>query len=91
MPELPEVEVVRRGLAGHTLGAAIERVTVVDGRSVRRHLAGPVDFIQHLEGAIIADICRRGKYDWVLLARDTGAALKRQVDPLAQVIHLAMS
>lgn len=91
MPELPEVEVVRRGLAGHTLGAAIERVTVVDGRSVRRHLAGPVDFIQQLEGAIIADICRRGKYLWVLLARDAEAAHEGQVAPIALVIHLGMS
>lgn len=91
MPELPEVEVVRRGLAGHTLGARIEKATVVDGRSVRRHLAGPVDFVDQLEGAVIADVCRRGKYLWLLLAQDEQAAAAGQVENLGLVIHLGMS
>ena len=44
MPELPEVEVVRRGLAAHVIGRPIERVDVYHERAVRRHVAGAVDF-----------------------------------------------
>ncbi|WP_369028879.1 DNA-formamidopyrimidine glycosylase family protein, partial [Nocardia farcinica] len=40
MPELPEVEVVRRGLADHVVGHVIESVAVAHPRSVRRHLEG---------------------------------------------------
>lgn len=82
MPELPEVEVVRRGLAGHTLGAVMERVQVVDGRSVRRHEPGPVDFERLLTGLRVADVARRGKYLWLLFEGNEEFAL---------VIHLGMS
>ena len=82
MPELPEVEVVRRGLAGHILGAVLERVQVVDGRSVRRHEAGPVDFERLLTGLRVADVARRGKYLWLLFEGNEEFAL---------VIHLGMS
>ncbi|MDO4898775.1 MAG: bifunctional DNA-formamidopyrimidine glycosylase/DNA-(apurinic or apyrimidinic site) lyase [Rothia sp. (in: high G+C Gram-positive bacteria)] len=91
MPELPEVEVVRRGLAAHTIGAVIDTVTVRDRRSLRRHLAGHEDFIQQLEGATIADICRRGKYLWLLLAQTPEKAACGEVENLALVIHLGMS
>ena len=40
MPELPEVEVVRRGLADHVLERKIAAVTVAHPRAVRRHVAG---------------------------------------------------
>lgn len=82
MPELPEVEVVRRGLAGHILGAVIERVQVLDGRSVRRHEAGPVDFERQLTGLRVADVARRGKYLWLLFENN---------DEWALVVHLGMS
>lgn len=82
MPELPEVEVVRRGLAGHILGAVLERVQVVDGRSVRRHEAGPVDFERLLTGQRIIDVARRGKYLWLLFENNEDFAL---------VVHLGMS
>ena len=44
MPELPEVEVVRRGLQQHVVGRTIDKVSVLHPRAVRRHLAGPADF-----------------------------------------------
>ena len=80
MPELPEVEVVRRGLAQHVVGRRITDVTVLDPRSVRRHLAGPHDFIARLTGRTLVDARRRGKYLW--LAVDEGDAV---------LCHLGMS
>ena len=73
MPELPEVEVVRRGLAEHVAGDVVAGVDVLHPRSVRRHVAGPEDFADRLTGRTIAAARRRGKYLW--LALDDGAAL----------------
>ena len=80
MPELPEVEVVRRGLAQHVVGRSITDVAVLDPRSVRRHLAGPHDFAARLTGRTVVDARRRGKYLW--LALDGGDAV---------LCHLGMS
>lgn len=73
MPELPEVEVVRRGLERHALGRRVETVEVRHPRPVRRHLAGPDDFADRLGGATFTAARRRGKFWW--LATDTGDAL----------------
>ncbi|RAF57409.1 DNA-formamidopyrimidine glycosylase, partial [Burkholderia multivorans] len=43
MPELPEVEVVRRGLDEHVRGRAIASAVVRHPRSARRHVGGPND------------------------------------------------
>ncbi|NEE03639.1 bifunctional DNA-formamidopyrimidine glycosylase/DNA-(apurinic or apyrimidinic site) lyase [Phytoactinopolyspora halotolerans] len=67
MPELPEVEVVRRGLAEHVAGRRIARVDVLHPRAVRRHAAGPADFASSLVGAAIDAPRRRGKYLWLPL------------------------
>ena len=80
MPELPEVEVVRRGLASHVVGRAVTRVEVLDARSLRRHLPGPTDFADRLVGRTVVSAHRRGKYLW--LALDTGDAV---------LCHLGMS
>lgn len=80
MPELPEVEVVRRGLVDHVVGKQLTEVTVHDARSVRRHLAGPVDLAARLAGRTVVDARRRGKYLWLPL--DDGDAL---------LCHLGMS
>ena len=72
MPELPEVEVVRMGLAEHAVGRRIERVTVHHPRSVRRHAPGPADFADRLAGATIAGAERRGKYLWLPLEDSAG-------------------
>ena len=73
MPELPEVEVVRRGLEAHVIGHTVERVRVLHPRPVRRHLAGVADFEQQLVDRRFVSARRRGKYLW--LALDSGDAL----------------
>lgn len=80
MPELPEVEVVRRGLDAHVVGRTVERVDVLDVRSLRRHLAGPHDFAARLEGRTVTAARRRGKFLWLVLDDDTPV-----------VCHLGMS
>lgn len=67
VPELPEVEVVRRGLAAHVLGRPITRVDVAHVRAVRRHVAGAADFSGLLESATLTAARRRGKYLWLPL------------------------
>lgn len=73
MPELPEVEVVRRGLEGHAVGSRITAVEVLHERPVRRHPDGPSGFVTALTGRRIESARRRGKYLWLPL--DNGDAL----------------
>ncbi len=73
MPELPEVEVVRRGLQEWVAGRTIERVEVRHPRAVRRHHAGPADFAARLSGRSVRCASRRGKYLWLPLAGDDDA------------------
>ncbi|MGA8208555.1 MAG: bifunctional DNA-formamidopyrimidine glycosylase/DNA-(apurinic or apyrimidinic site) lyase [Nocardioidaceae bacterium] len=80
MPELPEVEVVRRGLAQHVVGRTIARVQVLHPRPLRRHHAGADDFVAILSGRAVLDARRRGKYLWLPL--DSGDAV---------LAHLGMS
>jgi formamidopyrimidine-DNA glycosylase len=80
MPELPEVEVVRRGLADHVTGRTITSVELRGHRVARRHLAGPQDLADRLAGRRIAAVRRRGKYLWLDLE-----------DALGLVLHLGMS
>lgn len=68
MPELPEVEVVRRGLARWVAGRTVEAVEVLHPRAVRRHPGGGADFAARLRGATIGVPQRRGKYLWLPLA-----------------------
>ncbi|SRR5581483_3570198 len=79
MPELPEVETVRRGLDQHITGRVIGTVTVLHPRAIRRHLAGPLDFASALAGRKIDRVSRRGKYLWLALGDD------------ALLAHLGMS
>ena len=73
MPELPEVEVVRRGLEAHVVGRRIERVDVLHPRPVRRHLAGAADFAALTTERTVLGARRRGKYLWLPL--DSGDAV----------------
>jgi formamidopyrimidine-DNA glycosylase len=73
VPELPEVEVVRRGLEAHVLGRPVHAVEVLHPRPVRRHLPGPDDFAARLTGRTFTAARRRGKYLWLPL--DSGDAL----------------
>jgi formamidopyrimidine-DNA glycosylase len=67
VPELPEVEVVRRGLADHVLDRRVAAVTVAHPRAVRRHVAGAQDFTSRLKDRTITAARRRGKYLWLEL------------------------
>ncbi|WP_460802206.1 bifunctional DNA-formamidopyrimidine glycosylase/DNA-(apurinic or apyrimidinic site) lyase [Microbacterium sp. GXF6406] len=73
MPELPEVEVVRAGLAPAVIGSTVTAVSVLDERALTRHAAGAVDFVARLEGVRIDDARRRGKFLWLPLAGGSDA------------------
>src|SRR5215510_3668623 len=76
MPELPEVETTRRGIAAHLTGDRVTRVLVRESRlrwPVSRSLA------RELRGQRIEQIRRRAKY----LVLDTAAG--------AVILHLGMS
>jgi formamidopyrimidine-DNA glycosylase len=78
MPELPEVETVRRGLEDRVVGRKILHVEVGRERSVRR--VGREAVIHGLLGTTFVDARRRGKY--LLCSLDSGDAV---------MIHLRMS
>ncbi|WP_073485469.1 bifunctional DNA-formamidopyrimidine glycosylase/DNA-(apurinic or apyrimidinic site) lyase [Streptoalloteichus hindustanus] len=75
MPELPEVEVVRRGLHQHVAGRVVAEVEVLHPRAVRRHLPGGADFAARLVGRRFEAARRRGKYLWLDLDGGTEAVL----------------
>jgi formamidopyrimidine-DNA glycosylase len=70
VPELPEVETVRKGLERHVVGRTIRAVQVLHPRAVRRHMAGPEDFAAVVRGRTITAARRRGKYLWLPLVED---------------------
>lgn len=73
MPELPEVEVVRLGLAPAVIGAEITSVAVHDERALTRHPAGAADFAGRLENSRVTAASRRGKFLWLPLSGGTEA------------------
>ncbi|GAA1631308.1 bifunctional DNA-formamidopyrimidine glycosylase/DNA-(apurinic or apyrimidinic site) lyase [Actinoplanes couchii] len=80
MPELPEVETVRMGLAKWVTGRTIATAEVLHPRAIRRHLPGDAHFAAVLAGRTVGEISRRGKYLWLPL--DSGDAI---------IGHLGMS
>jgi formamidopyrimidine-DNA glycosylase len=80
MPELPEVETVRQGLADWVIGRPIAAVEVLHPRAIRRHAPGAGHFADALAGRTITAARRRGKYLWLPL--DDGDAI---------LAHLGMS
>ncbi|MCW4354511.1 bifunctional DNA-formamidopyrimidine glycosylase/DNA-(apurinic or apyrimidinic site) lyase [Hoyosella sp. YIM 151337] len=90
MPELPEVEVVRRGLESHVVGRAIESVEVLHPRAVRRHAAGPADLAARLHGQTFSGAFRRGKYLWLLLNDGQATPLACEASE-SLLVHLGMS
>jgi formamidopyrimidine-DNA glycosylase len=84
VPELAEVEVVRRGLAEAVTGAVIQQIGVTDARSLRLQADGPERFRQ-LEGARLGRPERRGKFLWLPVNAEAGP------DDTALAIHLGMS
>ncbi len=77
MPELPEVETVRRGLAPHLDGARLTRVVA---RRPDLRFPLPEGFVQRLTGARVGALARRGKY--ILAPLDGGDTL---------IMHLGMT
>ncbi|MDN5601426.1 MAG: bifunctional DNA-formamidopyrimidine glycosylase/DNA-(apurinic or apyrimidinic site) lyase [Brachybacterium sp.] len=79
MPELPEVEVVRRGLVPRTVGRTVERIELLDPRIIRRQSGGIDRLRAGLQGTTLTAVVRRGKFLWWRLADpdgvDTGEAL----------------
>lgn len=78
MPELPEVETVRRGLEALVVGRTIEKVVVTGHRSVRRQPPG--ELAAALVGRRLTSAARRGKY--LVVGLDAPGVL---------VVHLRMS
>ncbi|MFD9815273.1 bifunctional DNA-formamidopyrimidine glycosylase/DNA-(apurinic or apyrimidinic site) lyase [Streptomyces sp. NPDC059080] len=102
MPELPEVEVVRRGLDRWVSGRTIDSVEVLHPRAIRRHTAGAADFAARLTGLRIDAARRRGKYLWLPVsgggpaAQTAAEGLAPQITTdvthgLAVLAHLGMS
>ena len=87
MPELPEVEVVRRGLEQHVVGRTIGSVEVLHPRAIRRHAAGRDDFEAATRGLTITAALRRGKYLWLPVAPDPAESVAED----ALLAHLGMS
>jgi len=66
MPELPEVETVRRGLLSHAVGKTITKAEQLHPRALN---ARSVANLESIEGARILDVKRRGKFLWFVLNR----------------------
>lgn len=77
MPELPEVETVRRGLVSLVKGYKISAAHDLHPRALKPESIAPLKSIQ---GAKIVDLSRRGKFLWFVLDR-----------PQVLVAHLGMS
>lgn len=75
MPELPEVEVVRAGLAPAVTGARVEGVEVLDARSIARHDGDAAAFEAALVGRTLGAPERRGKFLWVPIQEGADALL----------------
>jgi formamidopyrimidine-DNA glycosylase len=91
MPELPEVETIRRQLAPHVEGRTLERIKILDPRWTRPD--SPVRVERELRGAMVLRLERSGKYLVWRLSEDrhllmhlrmTGALL---IDPPAEPMH----
>ena len=80
MPELPEVETVRAGLANHVIGALVNEIEVHDSRSLKRNFSGLDGFVNELTGERLQGVIRRGKFLWLPLTATR-----------AVVCHLGMS
>jgi formamidopyrimidine-DNA glycosylase len=77
VPELPEVETVRRGLAEHVVGSKFKEITVLHRRATSPK---SIAALTSLKGARVTEVARRGKFLWFKLDR-----------PEVLVGHLGMS
>lgn len=81
MPELPEAETVRKGLALTVLNSTIEEIEVFDQRCLKKHPGGVDDFLSIMRGRSFKAAVRRGKFIWLPL----------DIEGFAMVMHLGMS
>jgi formamidopyrimidine-DNA glycosylase len=84
MPELPEVETVRAGLAKWVAGRTIREVEVAHPRAIRRHAPGADHFAAVLVGRTVTGVRRRGKYLWLPL--DSGDAVLGHLGMSGQLV-----
>jgi formamidopyrimidine-DNA glycosylase len=96
VPELPEVEVVRRGVATYVVGRTVSDVEVLHPRAVRKHVPGPGDFAGRLAGRCVTAARRRGKYLWFELGEAAHTAVATEFagtagEGEAILAHLGMS
>jgi formamidopyrimidine-DNA glycosylase len=84
VPELPEVETVRRGLEAYVVGRRIVSAELRSARVARRHLPGGEDLAARIEGNLVYASRRRGKYLWLVLHAPDG-------HEQALLMHLGMS
>jgi formamidopyrimidine-DNA glycosylase len=91
VPELPEVETVRAGLAPALTNATVTAIDVLDARSFKRHIGGVEDFKATMIGSKILAVVRRGKFLWMPLELAKGTAAAKGDHQLAMVGHLGMS
>ena len=84
MPELPEVETVRAGVAGAVLGRTVTGVVVRGDRVLRRQVGGTAELRDVVLGGRLAAAARRGKFLWFVLERV-------DAPPRSLLVHLGMS
>jgi formamidopyrimidine-DNA glycosylase len=91
VPELPEVETVRAGLASLVTGAIIADVEVYRSSCVRLQPGGEGEFAMRLQGMVLDSAVRRGKFLWFPLAEPEADAEGHDAPETALSAHLGMS
>jgi formamidopyrimidine-DNA glycosylase len=98
VPELPEVEVVRRDLQAHVAGRRVASVHISGPRTVRRQPAA--ELTERLQGATLGPVGRKGKYLLIDLNNDVlvvhlrmsgQLVLTRPTDPVAPHTHAVLT
>lgn len=84
MPELPEVETLRRGLERHLTGRTLGLPRVLVAKMLRGTLCDPNQFIKRLQGASVKTIRRRGKH--LIIALDSGYYLMFHLNMRGQLL-----
>jgi formamidopyrimidine-DNA glycosylase len=91
MPELPEVETIRRQLAPHVEGRRLDGVEILDSRWTRPDPPGPVE--ERMRGAVVERVSRSGKYLVWSFSRDRHLLMHLRMtgtllfDPVAEPVH----
>jgi formamidopyrimidine-DNA glycosylase len=90
LPELPEVETVRLGLAASVVGSTIELAEVHHQRATRRQPGGESELLAGVAGRSVSAAKRRGKYLWLEFAdQDDGLAVHLGMSGQLRVVEAA--